>query len=281
MNTAALLGAALAVCSAHLATAQTYPAKPMRLISPYPPGGGTDATARIVAQALGDQIGQQVIVDSRGGASGRIGTELAAKSPPGRLHAGARQRRAARDSARLGHEARVQRGEGFPAGQPDRDFGLHPDRASFAARALGERADRARAREAERAHLRLERQHGRAASGRRAHQPARQSEHPARAVQGQRSRGGRDPDRRIADDVRQRPFGRAAHRCGQAARARDHRPEAHDEGAAGDGRTPARLRSHAVVRHPRSGRHAERHRRRDCTRRSRRSSRTRSTRRRW
>jgi tripartite-type tricarboxylate transporter receptor subunit TctC len=65
-----------------LAIAQSYPTKPPRLISPYPPGGGTDATARIIAQALGDQMGQQVIVDSRGGASGRIGTELAAKSPP-------------------------------------------------------------------------------------------------------------------------------------------------------------------------------------------------------
>jgi tripartite-type tricarboxylate transporter receptor subunit TctC len=64
------------------AVAQSYPAKPVRLISPYPPGGGTDATARIIAQALGDQMGQQVIVDSRGGASGRIGTELAAKSAP-------------------------------------------------------------------------------------------------------------------------------------------------------------------------------------------------------
>jgi tripartite-type tricarboxylate transporter receptor subunit TctC len=71
-----------ALCSG-IATlqAQPYPAKTVRLISPYPPGGGTDATARIIAQALGDQMGQQVIVDSRGGASGQIGTELAAKSP--------------------------------------------------------------------------------------------------------------------------------------------------------------------------------------------------------
>jgi tripartite-type tricarboxylate transporter receptor subunit TctC len=77
-----LICAALAFCTAHVAHAQSYPTKPLRLISPYPPGGGTDATARIVAQALGDQLGQQVIVDSRGGASGRIGTELAAKSAP-------------------------------------------------------------------------------------------------------------------------------------------------------------------------------------------------------
>lgn len=63
------------------AVAQPYPAKTVRLVSPYPPGGGTDATARIIAKALGDQMGQQVIVDSRGGASGQIGTEIAAKSP--------------------------------------------------------------------------------------------------------------------------------------------------------------------------------------------------------
>jgi len=50
------------------------------MISPYPPGGGTDAVARIVAQALTDQLGQQVVVDSRGGANGAIGTEIAAKS---------------------------------------------------------------------------------------------------------------------------------------------------------------------------------------------------------
>ena len=78
----ALPYALLACCVGGIAYAQSYPAKPVRLISPYPPGGGTDATARIIAQALGDQMGQQVIVDSRGGASGRIGTEVAAKSPP-------------------------------------------------------------------------------------------------------------------------------------------------------------------------------------------------------
>jgi len=63
------------------AAAQTYPNRPVRMISPYPPGGGTDAVARLVAQALTDQLGQQVVVDSRGGANGAIGTEIAAKSP--------------------------------------------------------------------------------------------------------------------------------------------------------------------------------------------------------
>lgn len=81
MRIAPLIVAAFACFAAAGAFAQTYPAKTIRLISPYPPGGGTDASARIIAQALGEQMGQQVIVDSRAGASGRIGTELAAKSP--------------------------------------------------------------------------------------------------------------------------------------------------------------------------------------------------------
>jgi tripartite-type tricarboxylate transporter receptor subunit TctC len=51
------------------------------MISPYPPGGGTDAVGRIVAQALGDQLGQPMVVDTRPGASGQIGTELATKAP--------------------------------------------------------------------------------------------------------------------------------------------------------------------------------------------------------
>ena len=71
-----------ACAAAGHAAAQAYPTKAVRLISPYPPGGGTDATARIIAQALGDQMGQQIVVDTRPGASGRIGTEIASKSAP-------------------------------------------------------------------------------------------------------------------------------------------------------------------------------------------------------
>ena len=73
---------ALACLAAPLAAAQSYPSKPVRLILPYPPGGGTDAAARIIAQALSDALGQQVVVDTRGGASGQIGTELASKAAP-------------------------------------------------------------------------------------------------------------------------------------------------------------------------------------------------------
>lgn len=75
-----LASVALALVS-NTAPAQTYPTKPIRLIVPWPPGGGTDAAARILAQALSEDLDWQVVVDNRGGASGRIGTELAAKAP--------------------------------------------------------------------------------------------------------------------------------------------------------------------------------------------------------
>jgi tripartite-type tricarboxylate transporter receptor subunit TctC len=61
--------------------AQSYPSKPIRLVLPYPPGGGTDVIARPLAQKLTEQLGQQVIVDNRGGAGGNIGMEFVAKSP--------------------------------------------------------------------------------------------------------------------------------------------------------------------------------------------------------
>ncbi len=62
--------------------AQTYPSKPVRFIVPWPPGGGADIMSRLINQPLGDALGQQVIIDNRGGAAGNIGAELAAKSPP-------------------------------------------------------------------------------------------------------------------------------------------------------------------------------------------------------
>lgn len=64
------------------AMAQTYPTKPIRLIVAFPAGGSTDIIARLVAQRLGEKLGQQVIVDNRGGAGGTIGTEIAARATP-------------------------------------------------------------------------------------------------------------------------------------------------------------------------------------------------------
>jgi tripartite-type tricarboxylate transporter receptor subunit TctC len=62
--------------------AQEWPVRPLRLIVPAPPGGAPDAIARIVGQRLGDRLGQQVVIDNRGGGGGIIGAEAAAKTPP-------------------------------------------------------------------------------------------------------------------------------------------------------------------------------------------------------
>jgi tripartite-type tricarboxylate transporter receptor subunit TctC len=76
------LAAALCVLASNVVPAQGYPAKPVRLILPFPPGGPTDLLGRAIAQKLADQLGQQVIADNRPGAGGNLGLELAAKSPP-------------------------------------------------------------------------------------------------------------------------------------------------------------------------------------------------------
>ncbi len=62
--------------------AQDYPNKPIRMIVPYPPAGGTDIVARTLSEPLATALGQPIIVDNRGGAAGNIGTDIAAKSAP-------------------------------------------------------------------------------------------------------------------------------------------------------------------------------------------------------
>jgi tripartite-type tricarboxylate transporter receptor subunit TctC len=74
-------GALLAAVGAS-ASAQEYPAKTVRLLLPFPAGGGSDIIARVTAQKLGTLLGQPVVVDNRAGASGNIAAELVAKAPP-------------------------------------------------------------------------------------------------------------------------------------------------------------------------------------------------------
>ena len=84
LATLALRGLALAASLAASATAmaQPYPSKPVHLIVPFPPGGVTDLVGRIIAQRLSEGLGQQVIVENRGGGAGSIGAQMAARAAP-------------------------------------------------------------------------------------------------------------------------------------------------------------------------------------------------------
>jgi tripartite-type tricarboxylate transporter receptor subunit TctC len=74
--------AAVALCIAWPATAQTFPTRSITLVVPYPPGGGVDSMARVAADKLSAALGQPVVVENRGGAGGNIGTRFVAKSKP-------------------------------------------------------------------------------------------------------------------------------------------------------------------------------------------------------
>ncbi|MES2944205.1 MAG: tripartite tricarboxylate transporter substrate binding protein [Pseudomonadota bacterium] len=76
------LALALGLMAAMPASAQNYPSRLVTLVVPFPPGGGTDTGARIIAEQLGRRWGQTVVVDNKGGAAGQIGADLVAKARP-------------------------------------------------------------------------------------------------------------------------------------------------------------------------------------------------------
>ena len=82
MRVISLIALVFAACAPALSHAQAYPAKPVRVIVPFPPGGATDIVTRFLAQKLTEAWGQQIVVDNRTGAGGNIGGEVAAKAPP-------------------------------------------------------------------------------------------------------------------------------------------------------------------------------------------------------
>ena len=74
--------ALLLTIDAHAAVAPDYPTRPVRMVVPFPPGGGVDATARVLGQKLTEAWKQQVIADNRTGAGTTIGTEIVARAAP-------------------------------------------------------------------------------------------------------------------------------------------------------------------------------------------------------
>jgi tripartite-type tricarboxylate transporter receptor subunit TctC len=81
-SAAFICGCLAALGAVSPATAQPYPSKPVRLVLPYPPGGGSDTIGRPLAQKMSEGLGQQVVVENRGGANGNIGMEAVARSAP-------------------------------------------------------------------------------------------------------------------------------------------------------------------------------------------------------
>ena len=77
-----IITAALMLVSGAVCAQNNYPTKPIRLVVAFPAGGSTDIIARLVGQKLGEKLGQQVVIDNRGGAGGTIGTEIAARANP-------------------------------------------------------------------------------------------------------------------------------------------------------------------------------------------------------
>src|ERR1700684_3652040 len=75
-------GAAALPAVSRMARAQTYPARPVRIILGFPAGNASDIVARLMAESLSERLGQQVIVDNRPGASSNIGTEVVVRAPP-------------------------------------------------------------------------------------------------------------------------------------------------------------------------------------------------------
>jgi tripartite-type tricarboxylate transporter receptor subunit TctC len=81
-NIAIAVVGVMTALSSHMAWAQNYPAKPVTLVIPFPPGGGTDTGGRILAEQLSKKWGQPVVVENKGGAAGQIGADMVAKAKP-------------------------------------------------------------------------------------------------------------------------------------------------------------------------------------------------------
>ncbi len=77
-----VLAGAVALGLARRAAAETWPTRPVRLVAPFAPGGGSDFTSRLIAEKLSQRLGQTMLVDNKPGAGGNLGAEAAIKAPP-------------------------------------------------------------------------------------------------------------------------------------------------------------------------------------------------------
>ena len=102
------------------AQADDYPSRPITLIVPFPPGGSTTVMARNVADKMSATLGQQIVVENRGGAGGTIGTRAAAKAAARRLHHPAQLHRHVLDRAQRLCQSRLRSAQGFRADRHDR-----------------------------------------------------------------------------------------------------------------------------------------------------------------
>lgn len=82
MNKSLLIACGIAIAAAPAVNAQEFPNRPVRMISPNPPGGANDTIGRIVATKIGETLGQPMVIDNRGGAGGTLGAEIAAQANP-------------------------------------------------------------------------------------------------------------------------------------------------------------------------------------------------------
>ena len=119
------------------AWAQQYPARAVRLIVPFPPGGGTDTMARVIAPKLSEFLGQQVVSENRGGAGANIGAELAAKAAPDGYTLMLATITNAIGATPL-HQAELRPGARFRADHAARHHASHPGGAPFGAREDGQ-----------------------------------------------------------------------------------------------------------------------------------------------
>ena len=150
------------------AQSQNYPSQTIKIVVPFPPGGGVDVVARVIAPRLSELLGQSVIIENRGGAGGSVGATDVAQSRARRLHAAARHRQHARNQLERLRQARLRSGARLRAGRAGHVRAAPAGRQQRRAGEDRRRADRARQGQAGRAGVRLVRQRQQQSPGRRA-----------------------------------------------------------------------------------------------------------------